>query len=79
LSWRCGKRNAAENLQPGEVLLVENLRFIQKKKLRCCFAKELASLGDIYVNDALELRIVHNATTIIAQFFRKQMFWLTSC
>jgi phosphoglycerate kinase len=36
------------------------------------FAKELASLGDIYVNDALVPHRAHASTTIIAQFFQQQ-------
>jgi 3-phosphoglycerate kinase len=52
---KCSRKSTARR----SFIIVENLRFIQKKKLRCCFAKELASLGDIYVNDALEQRIVH--------------------
>ena len=44
---------AAESLKPGEVLLLENLRFDpREKKNDPAFAKELAALGDIYVNDA---------------------------
>ncbi len=44
---------AAEALKPGEVLLLENLRFDpREKKNDPAFAKELAALGDLYVNDA---------------------------
>jgi phosphoglycerate kinase len=39
------------------------------------FAKELASLGDIYVNDAFAHR-AHASTTIIAQFFQQQNVWI---
>lgn len=43
----------ADALQPGEVLLLENLRFDpREKKNDPAFAKELAALGDMYVNDA---------------------------
>jgi len=44
---------AAKALQPGEVLLLENLRFHAGERANdSAFAKELANLGDIYVNDA---------------------------
>ena len=62
---------AAENLQPGQVLLLENLRFYAKEEAGdVAFAKQLASLGDIYVNDAFgTAHRAHASTTIIAQFF----------
>ncbi|MDD3897200.1 MAG: phosphoglycerate kinase [Candidatus Peribacteraceae bacterium] len=44
---------AAQSLKPGEVLLLENLRFDEReKKNDPSFARELAALGDVYVNDA---------------------------
>ena len=60
-------------LQPGEVLLLENLRFHeQEKKGDVNFAKNLSKLGDIYVNDAFgTAHRAHASTTIIAQFFPK--------
>jgi len=63
--------NAAKNLQPGEILLLENLRFYaEEEKGDVEFAKKLASLGDIYVNDAFgTAHRAHASTTIIAQFF----------
>ncbi|WP_347067197.1 phosphoglycerate kinase [Flavobacterium sp. WV_118_3] len=63
--------NAAANLQPGEVLLLENLRFhAEEEKGDVEFAKKLAKLGDIYVNDAFgTAHRAHASTTIIAQFF----------
>lgn len=46
-------RQAAANLKSGEVLLLENLRFYDEEEENDPeFAKELASLADIYVNDA---------------------------
>lgn len=64
-------KTAAENLKPGEVLLLENLRFHPEEEAGdVAFSKELASLGDIYVNDAFgTAHRAHASTTIIAQFF----------
>ncbi|MGQ7945993.1 phosphoglycerate kinase [Flavobacterium sp. WC2509] len=64
-------QEAAKNLQPGQVLLLENLRFHDEEEAGdVAFAKELASLGDIYVNDAFgTAHRAHASTTIIAQFF----------
>jgi phosphoglycerate kinase len=46
-------KSAADSLKPGDVLLLENLRYDpREEKNDLAFAKELASLGDIYVNDA---------------------------
>ena len=63
--------NAANNLQQGQVLLLENLRFYSEEEAGDeNFAKELASLGDIYVNDAFgTAHRAHASTTIIAKFF----------
>ena len=64
--------NAAKNLQPGEILLLENLRFYaEEEKGDVDFSKKLAALGDIYVNDAFgTAHRAHASTTIIAQFFQ---------
>ena len=64
-------QNAAANLKPGEVLLLENLRFYEEEEAGdVSFSKDLASLGDIYVNDAFgTAHRAHASTTIIAQFF----------
>jgi len=64
-------KDAAAKLQAGEVLLLENLRFHSEEEAGdVAFAKELASLGDIYVNDAFgTAHRAHASTTIIAQFF----------
>lgn len=58
-------------LKPGEVILLENLRFhAEETKGTENFAKELASLGNVYVNDAFgTAHRAHASTTIIAQFF----------
>ncbi|HOD09469.1 MAG TPA: phosphoglycerate kinase [Flavobacterium sp.] len=64
-------KQAVQNLQNGEILLLENLRFYAEEEAGDVdFAKELASLGDIYVNDAFgTAHRAHASTTIIAQFF----------
>jgi phosphoglycerate kinase len=64
---------AVANLQPGQILLLENLRFYTEEEAGDIdFAKKLASLGDIYVNDAFgTAHRAHASTTIIAQFFPK--------
>ncbi|MCL9804147.1 phosphoglycerate kinase [Flavobacterium amniphilum] len=63
--------NASQNLKQGEVLLLENLRFYKEEEAGDIeFSKQLASLGDIYVNDAFgTAHRAHASTTIIAQFF----------
>lgn len=64
-------KNAVQNLQAGEVLLLENLRFYPEEKAGdVAFAKQLAQWGDIYVNDAFgTAHRAHASTAIIAQFF----------
>jgi phosphoglycerate kinase len=65
--------NAAQNLQAGEILLLENLRFYtEEENGDVAFAEKLAQLGDIYVNDAFgTAHRAHASTTIIAQFFNE--------
>ena len=64
-------QSLAANLKPGEVMLLENLRFHEEEtKGDRDFAEKLASLADIYVNDAFgTAHRAHASTTIIAQFF----------
>ncbi|HSV76884.1 MAG TPA: phosphoglycerate kinase [Bacteroidales bacterium] len=66
-------RELAAGLKPGEVLLLENLRFYkQEEKGDQEFAAKLAKLADFYVNDAFgTAHRAHASTTIIAQFFGK--------
>lgn len=63
--------NAATNLKSGEVLLLENLRFYAEEEAGdVAFSKELASYGDVYVNDAFgTAHRAHASTTIIANEF----------
>jgi phosphoglycerate kinase len=70
----------AKDLKPGEVLLLENLRFhIEEEKGDEGFAEKLSKLGDVYVNDAFgTAHRAHASTAVIAKFFppEKKMFGL---
>ncbi|MEO9209906.1 MAG: phosphoglycerate kinase [Ginsengibacter sp.] len=70
----------SKDLKPGEVLLLENLRFYkEEEKGDADFAKKLSALGDVYVNDAFgTAHRAHASTAVIAQFFSKdkKMFGL---
>lgn len=70
-------REVAKNLKPGEVLLLENLRFYpEEEKGDDNFAKELAALGDAYVNDAFATaHRAHTSTATIAQFFPNDKYF----
>jgi phosphoglycerate kinase len=61
----------AQGLKAGEVLLLENLRFYkEEEKGDEEFSKKLATLGDVYVNDAFgTAHRAHASTTIVAKFF----------
>jgi phosphoglycerate kinase len=63
--------DAAQGLQAGEVLLLENLRFYkEEEKGDVAFAEKLAKLGDVYINDAFgTAHRAHASTAVIAQFF----------
>ncbi|EAR02791.1 phosphoglycerate kinase [Maribacter sp. HTCC2170] len=65
---------AVAELQEGEVLLLENLRFYDEETSGDVdFAEKLSKLGDIYVNDAFgTAHRAHASTTIVAQFFSGQ-------
>ncbi|WP_162342829.1 phosphoglycerate kinase [Cyclobacterium salsum] len=65
----------ATSLNPGDVLLLENLRFHkEEEKGDREFAKKLASLGDIYVNDAFgTAHRAHASTAIVAEFFNDKV------
>lgn len=70
----------AHDLKPGEVLLVENLRFYkEEEKGDKAFAEKLSRLGDVYVNDAFgTAHRAHASTAVIADYFGKdkKMFGL---
>lgn len=61
----------AANLQAGEILLLENLRFYkEEEKGDVSFAEKLSKLGTFYVNDAFgTAHRAHASTAVIAQFF----------
>ncbi|MCK0123174.1 phosphoglycerate kinase [Gelidibacter sp. F2691] len=64
-------KTAADNLEPGQILLLENLRFHKEEEAGDKdFAEKLAKLGDIYVNDAFgTAHRAHASTAVIAEFF----------
>lgn len=79
----CNSDDAAQKataLQPGQVLLLENLRYYkQEEKGDKDFAAKLAKLGDVYVNDAFgTAHRAHASTAVIAENFPgdKKMFGL---
>ncbi|MBL0052603.1 MAG: phosphoglycerate kinase [Bacteroidetes bacterium] len=61
----------AKDLKAGEILLLENLRFYkEEEKGDEQFAQKLATLGDVYVNDAFgTAHRAHASTAVIAKFF----------
>ncbi|WP_210490319.1 phosphoglycerate kinase [Rufibacter aurantiacus] len=61
----------ASNLQPGQILLVENLRFHKEEEQgNQIFAEKLSLLGDVYVNDAFgTAHRAHASTAIVADYF----------
>lgn len=71
---------AANLLEAGDVLLLENLRFHkEEEKGDAGFAEQLSKLGDVYVNDAFgTAHRAHASTAIIADYFSKdaKMFGL---
>ncbi|WP_375419276.1 phosphoglycerate kinase [uncultured Hymenobacter sp.] len=61
----------ADKLQPGQVLLLDNVRFHQEEEAGdAAFAQQLARLGDVYVNDAFgAAHRAHASTAVMAQYF----------
>jgi phosphoglycerate kinase len=68
---------AAADLQPGEILLLENLRFHnEEEKGDEAFAEKLSKLGDAYVNDAFgTAHRAHASTAVIANYFNSTKFF----
>lgn len=64
----------AHNLHPGDVVLLENLRFHpEEKKGDEAFARELADLAHVYINDAFgTAHRAHASTTVVAGFFAEK-------
>ena len=64
-------QSAVREMKNGDVLLLENLRFYKEEEAGDVeFAKKLASLGDMYMNDAFgTAHRAHASTAVIAQFF----------
>ncbi len=62
------------NIKPGQILLLENLRFYkEEEKGDVAFAEKLSKHGDIYVNDAFgTAHRAHASTAVIAQFFKPE-------
>ena len=69
-------KSKSKNLKPGEILLLENLRFHNEEtEGDTAFAEELSKLADCYINDAFgTAHRAHASTTIIAQFFQHKFF-----
>lgn len=67
----------AKDLQPGQVLLLENLRFYkEEEKGDRDFAEKLSKLGDVYVNDAFgTAHRAHASTAIVAEFFATEKYF----
>jgi phosphoglycerate kinase len=66
----------ASSLKPGQVLLLENLRFHKEEEGGDKdFAKELSSLGNVYINDAFgTAHRAHASTTVVADYFKDKLF-----
>ncbi|MBC7389556.1 MAG: phosphoglycerate kinase [Opitutaceae bacterium] len=65
----------AAALKPGEILLLENLRFYkEEEKGDVDFAKKLARYGDVWVNDAFgTAHRAHASTAVMGQFFKDKV------
>lgn len=74
-----GKKTSLDikKMRSGEVIVLENLRFHKEETAgSISFAKNLASLGDVYINDAFgAAHRKHASTSIIAKFFPKNKYF----
>jgi phosphoglycerate kinase len=70
-------KRVAKDLQPGEVALLENMRFYPEEEAGDeGFAKELASIADAYVNDAFATaHRAHASTATVAKFFPNDKYF----
>lgn len=70
-------KDLSKNLKPGEVLLLENLRFYkEEEKGDDEFAKKLSELGNVYVNDAFgTAHRAHASTAVIADYFPNDKYF----
>lgn len=68
-------RQKAQNLQPGQVLLLENLRFYkEEEKGDKAFAQKLAQLGDVWVMDAFgTAHRAHASTAVVADYMQDKV------
>jgi phosphoglycerate kinase len=66
----------SHNIAPGQVLLLENLRYYREEtKGDEAFAEKLSAHGDVYVNDAFgTAHRAHASTTVVAKHFQDKMF-----
>lgn len=67
-------RKVVREMKPGEVVLLENLRYYPEEEAGDVeFSKKLSEWGDIYVNDAFgTAHRAHASTTVVAQFFKEK-------
>jgi phosphoglycerate kinase len=70
-------KRVASELQPGDVALLENMRFYPEEEAGDeAFAKELASIADAYVNDAFATaHRAHASTATVAKFFPNDKYF----
>lgn len=64
-------KKMSSNLQPGQVMMLENVRFYKHETTGTeSFAEQLAQHGDVYINDAFgTAHRAHASTTVVAKFF----------
>jgi len=69
--------NKSKSLRPGQILLLENLRFYKEESEGDIdFAKKLSKHGSVFINDAFgSVHRAHASTTIISRFFNNNKFF----